>query len=174
MDSIFLIVALLVVVVVVIAFATKRGRSAGAEHLWPFFAKRPLSRPEQVLYHRLVNALPEHIVLAQVQVSRILGVKKGFKFHEWNNRINRLSYDFVVCSKDSTVLAAIELDDKSHDASDRIETDKKKERATLAAGVRLLRWHVKSLPDKAAIQAAFAPATTATATRVAVNTSKPA
>ena len=67
-------------------------------------------RPEQLLYHRLVRALPEHIVLAQVQASRVLGVKKGYRFHEWSNRINRLSYDFVVCGKDSTVIAAIELD----------------------------------------------------------------
>jgi hypothetical protein len=104
-----------------------------------------------------VKALPEHIVLAQVQVSRVLGVKKGFNFHEWNNRINRLSYDFVVCSKDSTVLAAIELDDKSHESSSRKATDEKKEKATAAASVRLIRWHVKSLPDQAAIQAAFAP-----------------
>jgi len=67
------------------------------------------------LYHRLVKALPNHIVLAQVQVSRVLGVKKGFRVHEWNNRINRLSYDFVICDKAATVIAAIELDDKSHE-----------------------------------------------------------
>ena len=69
---------------------------------WPFYIKKPLTQPEQVLYHWLVKALPEHIVLAQVQVSRVLGVKKGSNFNEWNNRINRLSYDFVVCGKDST------------------------------------------------------------------------
>jgi Protein of unknown function (DUF2726) len=109
----------------------------------------------QVLYHRLITALPEHIILAQVQVSRVLGVKKGFNFNEWNNRINRLSYDFVVCTKDLTVLAAVELDDKSHETRSCAETDGKKDRATTAAGVRLIRWNVKSLPDQVAIQAAF-------------------
>ncbi|MBL0726589.1 DUF2726 domain-containing protein [Piscinibacter sp. HJYY11] len=116
-----------------------------------------LSQPEQVLYHRLVKALPEHMVLAQVQVSRVLGVKKGFNFLAWNNRINRLSYDFVLCGKDASVLAVIELDDQSHDNPDRADTDQKKDRATAAAGLRLLRWHVKSLPDESAIQAAFVP-----------------
>ena len=53
-------------------------------------------------------------------------------------------------------VAAIELDDKSHEASLRGETDRKKDRATEAAGIRLLRWHVKALPDMAAIRAAFA------------------
>jgi Protein of unknown function (DUF2726) len=155
-----LYVALLVLVLLVVAVITvvvvKKGRLLGdTDKSWPFYARKLLSQPEQVLYHRLVSSLPEHIVLAQVQVSRILGVKKGFNFHQWNNRINRLSYDFVVCSKDSTVVAAIELDDKSHDSICRAETDKKKEKATSSAGILLIRWHVKTLPDRAAIQAAF-------------------
>jgi hypothetical protein len=127
-------VILLLIVLALIAVITlkKKGLLSGASSEWPFYAKRPLSQPEQVLYHRLISALPDHITLAQVQVSRVLGVKKGFNFHEWNNRINRLSYDFVVCTKDSSVLAAIELDDKSHEKESRAETDKKKERATSA------------------------------------------
>jgi hypothetical protein len=112
-----------------------------------------MSQPEQILYHRLARALPEHIVLAQVQVSRVLGVKKGFSFHEWNNRINRLSYDFVVCEKDAKVIAAVELDDSSHDAPDRALTDERKSRATVDAGLRLVRWHVRSLPTEDAIRA---------------------
>ena len=152
--------ALLLLALVILAFAAlvvlkRRGLLGTQASEWPFYAKRPLSQPEQVLYHRLVSSLPNHIVLAQVQVSRVLGVKKGFNFHEWNNRINRLSYDFVVCSKDSSVLAAIELDDKTHEATSRAKTDIKKERATTAAGLRLIRWHVKSLPDQSTIQAAF-------------------
>lgn len=156
MKLVSVVLVLLACAFVAFVILKKRSLLGGAGGPWPFYAKRPLSQPEQVLYHRLVKALPEHIVLAQVQVSRVLGVKKGFNFHEWNNRINRLSYDFVVCGKDSTVLAAIELDDKSHESASRAETDKKKEKATSAANVQLIRWHVKSLPDHAAIQAAFA------------------
>jgi hypothetical protein len=125
---------------------------------WPFYKKKPLSAVEQTLYHRLVAALPGQIVLAQVQVSRVLGVKKGSNFGHWNNRINRMSYDFVVCAKDSSVLAAIELDDKSHDTAVRAEADQRKDRATEAAGIRLIRWQARSLPDQAAIRAALAQA----------------
>ena len=150
------LLVLVLLVLVATALISRSWRKGGdkAEGPWPFYAKKPLTVPEQVLYHRLVRALPDHIVLAQVQVSRVLGVKKGFNFNEWNNRINRLSYDFVVCSKDSAVLFAIELDDKSHEKADRITTDAKKGKATEAANVKLVRWHVKSLPDEAAIQAA--------------------
>jgi hypothetical protein len=150
------LVLLLLAFIAVMLVLLKRRGFPGEDTIWPYYAKGPMSHPEQVLYHRLVLSLPEHIVLAQVQVSRVLGVRKGFSFHEWNNRINRLSYDFVICSKDSTVLAAIELDDKSHESLSRTEADRKKERATSSAGVRLIRWHVKALPDRDAIKSAFA------------------
>jgi very-short-patch-repair endonuclease len=156
MDGLWIVLLLLFLVVIAIIALTRKQLLTDPNRAWPFYVKRPLSQPEQVLYHRLVKALPEHIVLAQVQVTRVLGIKKGFNFHEWNNRINRLSYDFVVCAKDSTVLAAIELDDGSHNSAKRAETDRKKEQATAAAGVRLIRWHVKSLPDHMAIVSAVA------------------
>ncbi len=154
------VVALVLVALVVFAVAflvLKRRASTGANDTpWPFYAKKPLSQPEQVLYHRLVAAMPECIVLAQVQLSRVLGVKKGFSFNEWNNRINRMSLDFLVCLKDSTVVAAIELDDKTHEKASRVEADAKKEKALSAAGIALIRWNVSALPDENAIRQAFA------------------
>lgn len=156
-NTYFVVVFLLLLIIAavnLVLYLKKQGllEGKGAEP-WPFYVKKPLSQPEQVLYHRLVKALPDHIVLAQVQVSRVLGVKKGSKSNEWTNRINRLSYDFVVCGKDSTVLAAIELDDKTHESTRRTATDEKKNKATTDAGLSLIRWNVKSLPDESAIQA---------------------
>lgn len=113
---------------------------------WPFHAKRVLTRPEQVLYHRLVEALPGHVVLAQVQLSRFLGVDKGENIQSWNNRINRMSADFVICTKDSSVVAVIELDDSSHNRKSRQDADAKKDRALAAAGLRLIRWKTSSMP----------------------------
>lgn len=148
------VVVVLLLVCARVIYALAR-RSSHARGEWPFFAKRPLSQPEQVLFHRLVQALPDRIVLAQVQVSRVLGVKKGFNFYEWNNRIDRLSYDFVICAKDSSVLAVVELDDKSHDSESRRRVDAKKDRATSAAGIRMIRWNVKAMPDQDFIREAF-------------------
>jgi hypothetical protein len=129
----------------------------GRAREWPFCAKKVLTRPEQVLYYRLVGALPDYIVLAQVQLSRVLGVKRGFNFMAWNNRIDRLSLDFLVCLKDSTAVAAIELDDPSHDRPDRQEADARKAFALRSAGVRLVRWSTKALPDERAIREAMLP-----------------
>jgi hypothetical protein len=127
---------------------------------WPFSLRRPLSDPEQMLYHRLCQALPDHMVLAQVGLSRFLAVKKGHDPRAWNNRINRMSVDFLVCNRDASVIAAIELDDASHQRPDRVSAYEKKERALEAAGLPLLRWRVDAMPDEAAIHAALASEST--------------
>ncbi len=155
MNNWTIVVLLVLLIVFLFLFFRKRGLSNVSEIQWPFYAKKLLTRPEQVLYYRLIAAMPEHIVLAQVQLSRILGVQKGFNFHEWNNRINRMSLDFVVCRKDLTVVAAVELDDKTHEKKSRIEADARKNRALSSAGVPLIRWHVSDLPDEVTIRQTF-------------------
>lgn len=156
MKLLILVFILLAIALVLFAKLKRREGAGSNDDAWPFYAKKPLTQPEQVLYHRLVSALPECIVLAQVQLSRVLGVKQGFNFHEWNNRINRMSLDFVVCHKDSTIIAAIELDDKSHEKASRKEADDKKDKALAAADIALVRWKTGALPDEAAIRLAFA------------------
>lgn len=152
----FVIALVMLAIATAVFFLLKRRASSTSDAPWPFYAKKPLTQPEQVLYHRLVAAMPECIVLAQVQLSRILGVKKGFSFHEWNNRINRMSVDFVVCLMDATIVAAVELDDKTHEKATRVQADAKKEKALSSAGVAVVRWQVSALPDENAIRQALA------------------
>lgn len=150
--------ALLLAAVVVAAFLFVLGtwgRRPPVDGQWPFEARRPLSQVEQVLYFRLRNALPGHIILAQVQLSRLLAVKHGNEHHAWNNRINRMSADFVVCERDARVVAVIELDDASHQRAQRRDVDARKDKALCSAGIRVVRWQAKSLPDDAAIKAAM-------------------
>ena len=158
MSSIILLLVLIVVVVVILALLKAKAQGGGAgDEVWPFYAKKPLSQPEQILYFRLVQALPDHIILAQVQLSRLLGVKKGNNYQAWSNRINRMSADFVVCNKDSSIVAVIELDDATHEREDRQAADAKKDKALGAAGVQIVRWQAKAIPDLASIQRAFMP-----------------
>lgn len=156
MGTIVLIVIVVVIVAIALIFLKKR--SAGGSDKWPFYPRKPLSAVEQILYFRLIKALPNHIVLAQVQLSRLLGVKKGNNYLAWANRINRMSADFVVCTKDSTILAVIELDDSTHNAKNRQEADAKKDKALGDAGVKIHRWNVKAIPDDAKIKATLTPA----------------
>ncbi|HQR56765.1 MAG TPA: DUF2726 domain-containing protein [Burkholderiaceae bacterium] len=149
---------IIVVLGVGVAIAVLRARSSDATSTgrWPFSLRRPLTEPEQVLYFRLCQALPDHIVLAQVGMSRFLSVRRGHNARAWYNRINRMSVDFLVCTKDASVVAAVELDDASHQHPDRVSADAKKELALNAAGVKLLRWNVGAMPDEAAIQRSIA------------------
>jgi len=152
-----LVTVVVVAVIMFVAMYLKTGRLEfiRSRRPWPYYARRLLTNPEQVLYHRLVKALPNHIVLAQVQLSRLLGVKKGVHFASWFNRINRKSVDFVVCQRDGSAVAAIELDDSTHSRRARQTADATKDKALESAGVRIIRWTVTSLPDESAIRAAF-------------------
>ncbi len=157
MDTIPLLLVIVITVVAVLAALKAKSQGGGADEAWPFYAKTLLSEPEQVLYFRLVQALPEHIVLAQVQLSRLLGVKKGNDYQAWFNRINRMSADFVVCNKDSSVVTVIELDDATHQNEYRQIADAKKDKALASAEIRIVRWQAKAIPDVATIQSTLMP-----------------
>lgn len=115
----------------------------------PYTPKKPLTETEQILFHRLKEALPECIVLAQVQLSSIIGINK-FKakgeYYKWLNPILQQSVDYLVCLPDFTVVAAVELDDKSHWGEKSRDRDNKKDKNLKAAGIALIRWHAESLP----------------------------
>jgi hypothetical protein len=162
LNSLIPALALLAIAFVVVTVLKQRktakrddGELRDAPHPWPFESKPPLSHIEQVLYFRLAKALPECIVLAQVPLSSFLSVKSGNNFQAWNNRINRMSVDYLVCLKDATIVAAIELDDRMHERPDSIKRDNKKNNVLRDANVNLIRWRASALPSEEEIRAAF-------------------
>lgn len=117
----------------------------GADDL-PYSARPIMTLTELKVYDRLLRALPDYMVFAQVQVSRVLESPEQDNFY-WFNLINRLSYDFVVCRTDGTPIAAIEVDDATHNLPERMDADKRKNQATVAAGIAMLRWDVREIPS---------------------------
>ena len=86
------------------------------------YLRRPLMTPTETdVYAALLEALPDYMVFAQVQASRVLEVPKSRETYYWFNFVSRLSYDFVVCRADSTPIAVIEVDDCSHERAERQE-----------------------------------------------------
>jgi hypothetical protein len=155
LNSIAAISLLLLCLALVLRLFKARRAWRQSEAPWPLYAKRLRGNPEQELHQRLVAALPRHIVMSRVPLASVLGVKQGFKPATWTKRLRALQYDFVVCTRDSGVLAAIALDDGSRNGAAQLCHDQRIERASAAAGVLLLRWHTKALPDQAQIQAAL-------------------
>jgi len=68
-----------------------------------------------------------------------------------------MSADFVICNKDASVLAVIELDDATHNSKTRQQADNKKDKAISSAGLRIIRWNVKSMPDEQTIRNSLVP-----------------
>ena len=149
-DMISIIILLIILGVLIITYLKHRP----PEGIWPYGSRKVLTDAEQILFHRLVSALPDYLVLTQVRLSRVLEVKKGkgIRVNEWNHRINGLGLDFVICSKDFSVLAVIELGDKTHIRKKHIDDDKRKNKALADAGVRLIRWDVESIPNEIAMK----------------------
>jgi hypothetical protein len=149
--------AILLVLLLCVALVGLRRRDAwrNTDAPWPFYAKRVLPSPAQVLHLRLLSALPAHMVLSGVDLASVLGVRRGFDAKLWSRRLRHLQYDFVVCAKDASLLAAITLEDPARSPSGK-HLDDILVRASAAADLRLIRWNARALPDLAAIRAAFA------------------
>jgi hypothetical protein len=156
--GLLILIALGAAVLAVLKAAAAGRKPLGLGNPWPLEPKKPLSTPEQQLYFRLVEALPAEIVLAQVQLQSFLKFRRGSKAAGVRNRYERLSADFLVCTTKADVIAAIELDDKSHERTDRLAADARKNHALASAGIPLIRWNVRQLPTGEQIRGAIATA----------------
>ncbi len=94
--------------------SSKRARQAKAEELdtvaaWEPTAAKVMSGPEREAYHTLRAALPEHMILSQVQLARFLKVPTRNSYSEWMRRVGNLCADFVICDATSQVVAVVEV-----------------------------------------------------------------
>ncbi|MBA5687248.1 DUF2726 domain-containing protein [Rugamonas apoptosis] len=83
-------------------------------------ARRPLTDREEQMYTALTTALPECVVLAQVSFQALLTTNRRAD----RNRFDRKFADFVICSKQLTPIAIIELDDSTHDNKQDKDADR--------------------------------------------------
>ena len=118
---------------------------------------RPLSETEQVLYWRLVEALPECVVLAQVPFTRFMrppeaGEKIAVRhYRAMYARIAQKRVDFLVCLHDFTVVAAVDLDDLSNES----RRDRTRDELLKAAGIVPLRVFAEAIPSVETLREMF-------------------
>lgn len=101
-----------------------------------------MSRAEHECYDTLIEAVGnDYYVFAQVHLPTIVNhTTKGQNWQGALSHINRKSVDFVLCDKNYiSPKLVIELDDKSHQQSDRVSRDQELERILSEAGIPLLR-----------------------------------
>jgi very-short-patch-repair endonuclease len=130
------------VAAIAIAIIAKKLKSKTATAL--IKAKIPLTKNEQPMFFRLVEAFPDQIVLAQVAFSALVTTKERAA----RNTFDRKVADFVICNKAFEVQAIIELDDASHKG--RELQDEKRIASLLQAGHKVLRY--KTVPNIETLQ----------------------
>jgi hypothetical protein len=156
--ALLLLVGILILIGALSNSQGKRLYLTPTQELRPYISKPPLTHTEKIFYHRLKEALPEFIVLAQVQLSSFLRVDETQtnyqNYLKWFGPISQQSVDFLICDNDFLIIAAIELDDKSHVGVKSIARDNKKSNNLDAANVPLIRWHAEAMPEPEVIKQA--------------------
>lgn len=121
-----------------------------------FKAKALLTANELEFLNRLEQAVPELRFHAQVAMGAILDPavsrKEGKEYFKIRGMFAQKMIDFVAQNKvDGSIVAIIELDDKTHDS----EKDSKRDAMLHSAGYKTIRWHSKNKPESGAIRSAL-------------------
>lgn len=137
------LILLALLVLAILAVLAKQG--GNADDLL-YEKNEPLFSPaERSFFGVLGQAVNDRaVVFGKVRVADVLRPSKGMGRGNWQKAFNRISakhFDYVICSPDTlSVLAAIELDDKSHSKGKRAERDRFLETACSRAGLPLYRF----------------------------------
>jgi hypothetical protein len=134
----------------------KLGAGGGAEA--KFKAKPLLTANELEFLGRLEAAAPELRFFPQVAMGALMepAVPRSDRrgYYRLRGMFSQKIVDFVAQSRaDGSVLAVIELDDRTHDS----DKDARRDAMLQSAGYRIVRWNSKAKPDGAAIRAALLP-----------------
>lgn len=118
------------------------------------------SKAEHSFFLILKQALSDedYEIFAKVRVADVLRPEKGLNRKNWNIAFYKISskhFDYVLCDKNTlSIVAVIELDDKSHHQSKTRARDFFIEKACETAGLKLLRfpcranYQIQSVRDK--------------------------
>lgn len=123
-------------------------------------ARQLLTGNEREFYGRLRRALGSRFeVVPQVAMGALMEValpRSHPQFWAVREQFSRKIVDYVVCERRTMrVVAAVELDDHTHDA----ERDRRRDALMAQAGIPTLRWDSRSKPNETQIARAFATLT---------------
>jgi hypothetical protein len=121
---------------------------------WPVEARNLLTDRELSLYQSLLSLYPEHKIFVQVALSQLIEVDRNHPESESiRARYKQLVADFVLCRADLSVVAVIELDDRSHENPRNQYADARKSKVLKDARIRLVRIPAGALPSEDRISA---------------------
>ena len=151
------LIVLTIVLFKLVLSSTSTKRKVFKDNLYTYTAKSlMMTRTESEFFSKLDRVVNERYhVFPQVHLSALLDHK--VKGQDWKfafRHINGKSVDFVLCDKETLrPTYAIELDDLTHEQSDRRKRDLEVERIFEEANLPLVRFKNKNVSETEIIQA---------------------
>lgn len=110
---------------------------------------RFLSPAELSFYHILKQALStDYEIFGKVRIADVIQPEKNLNQRSYRIALNKVAqkhFDYVICDpKTLSIIAVVELDDKSHDNEKTIRRDDFVNEACKSAGIKLIRFKAKS------------------------------
>ena len=155
-------IVVVVVVVVLAALAAIKAKALAGQSdksASPTFKrKQVLTANELEFLSRLEAAAPELRFHAQVSMGALIDPaasrKDGKEYFRARGMFSQKIVDYVAQRRsDGSIVAVIELDDRTHDS----DKDGKRDAMLASAGYKVARWNSKAKPDSAAIRAELIP-----------------
>jgi len=132
-----------IVVVGILWIANEYFRGGGQKERLPYFGKKYLLTTAESSFFRILEKATEnkYYIFPQIRISNLLYVKADKSdYFRYQSKIKYKSVDFVLTDKNYlNPLLAIELDDSTHNRTDRMDRDDFVDDAFKDAGFPLLR-----------------------------------
>ena len=146
----FMVFLLAIGLLVFAAVARKRSSQSTSSFVDKPKARPPLTAREQAMYNRLVQTLPDLVVLPQVSFGALLTARTRAARSSFSRKIA----DFVVCDRAFKVVAVVAFGgDKSNKGKSQRDLDR--DALLVEAGYRVLRY--QRVPDIDRVEADFDP-----------------
>ena len=144
------------------SLATPSARNPRADALdtlsgWSPQATRVMTVQERVAYVTLRQALPRHMILAQVPLARFIRVPERNSYQEWMRRVGQLCADLVVCDRHSQVIAVVEVRRADNRSERSLKRQRRISRVLEAANIPLHVWIEGRLPTAERAREALLP-----------------
>lgn len=115
---------------------------------WNLAGRPVFNADERALYRRLVQTLPDHVVLAKLPLLRFCQAMSRKESIVWYDLLQPMHVGFAICAPNGRVLAAVDVD---HGALSSRQKRIKSE-ALRACGVHYIRYRADDFPSAAEIK----------------------
>ncbi|MFN5510502.1 MAG: DUF2726 domain-containing protein, partial [Burkholderiales bacterium] len=163
MTQVLLLLAVLLLLVLALLWRRQQTQRRDAEpsrpdpldtvEAWHPKPRRVLTASERRAQALLHEAFPDHLILAQVPLSRFLRVPTDNAYADWLQRVGHHCVDLLLCTPDTDVLAVIELHSPdSQTRASRPQRIARVRRVLEGAGIAVHILPAKRLPSAATLR----------------------